>query len=112
MEAQVWKPLIVCYNEKIAEYNHPCGFNDLLVLVQNLITDMVVLSTLIATAAFAYAGFKLLVSGGNPSAKDKAKEIFRKVIIGYLWILGAWLIVYTISSVLLNDGFSLLQGIQ
>ena len=98
------KPLIVCGTEALGD----CTFNSLIVLAQNLITDLIVISTFLATIAFAYAGFILLTSGGNESAKTKAKEIFRKVLIGYLWILGAWLLVYTITSVLLRPGFSLL----
>jgi len=97
----MWETLIVCDGTN-------CEFSDLIVLAQNLITDLIVISTFLATAAFAYAGFILLTSGGNESAKTRAKEIFRKVLIGYLWILGAWLLIYTITSVLLRSGYSLL----
>ncbi|MDP3763845.1 MAG: pilin [bacterium] len=89
-------------------YTHACTFNDLVTLLQNLITDLVIISTFLATAAFAYAGFILLTSGGSEGKKDEAKKIFTKVLIGYLWILGAWLLVYTITSVLLKSGYSLL----
>lgn len=99
----MWKELIVCDGT-----TEPCTFNHLIELTQNLITDLILLSTLLATIAFAYAGFFLLTSGGSEGRKDKAKEIFRKVLIGYLWILGAWLLVYTITSTLLNTGYSLL----
>ncbi|MDO8590308.1 MAG: hypothetical protein Q7R69_03515 [bacterium] len=99
----MWKTLIVCDGvEKL------CTFSSLILLAQNLINNLIVISTFLATAAFAYAGFILLTSGGNESAKTKAKEIFRKVLVGYLWILGAWLLIYTITSVLLNTGYSLL----
>lgn len=94
-----WQPLIVCTND--------CNFGHLITLVQNLITDLIFLSTIFATAAFAFAGFKLLTSGGSEKAAEEAKEIFKKVGWGYLWILVAWLLVYTITS-LLGDGFSLL----
>lgn len=96
--------LIVCQGTK----TDPCTFGHLVLLVQNLINMLIFFSTFLATAAFAYAGITLLASGGKESAKTKAKEIFRKVLIGYLWILGAWLLVYTITSVLLNPGYSLL----
>ena len=109
------KPLIVCNGTTDTtnpSYNplfvHDCGFNDLIVLSQNLITDLVLISTLLATMAFIYAAVLLLTSGGNPSKKDEAKKVFTKVLIGYLWILGAWLLVYTISTVLLNTQFYLL----
>ena len=99
----VWKDLIVCDG-----VTDPCGFDDLIDLVKALITDLVLLSTLLAVAAFCYAGFLLLTSGGNESAKEKAKTTLFKVVKGYLWILAAWLVVYTITSVLLKDGYSLL----
>lgn len=85
-----------------------CGFSHLITLAQNLITDMIIISTFLATAAFAYAGFLLLTSGGSQAIKDKAKSVFTKVLIGYLWILGAWLLVYTITSVLLKPSYSIL----
>ena len=97
----MWERLIVCKGPD-------CDFGDLVTLLQNLVTNLIVLSTFLATIAFAYAGIILLTSGGSESAKTKAKDVFLKVLIGYLWILGAWLLVYTITSVLLNPGYSLL----
>lgn len=95
--------LIVCDGVDV-----PCTFAKLIELVKVLITDLVFISTFIAVAAFAYAGFVLLTSGGNETAKKKATHVFTSVVIGYVWILAAWLIVYTITSVLLNPGYSLL----
>ena len=102
----MWKSLIICNNPPA--FPETCEFSHLVVLTQNLITDLILVSTLLATMAFAYAGFKLLTSGGNESARKEATEIFRKVLIGYLWILGAWLLIYTISSVLLSSEYFLL----
>lgn len=85
-----------------------CNFGHLIQLAQNVITALILLASFIAVIAFIYAGFILMTSGGNESKKTQAKEIFKKVFIGYLWILAAWLIVYTITS-LLEDGFSLLE---
>ena len=100
----IWQPLIVCDGTKA----DPCTFASIIELIKVIINDLVVLTTFLAVAAFMYAGFLLLTSGGNESAKTKAKDVFTKVLIGYLWILAAWLIVYTITSVLLNPGYSLL----
>ncbi len=88
-----------------------CTFNHLIKLVGQLINAMVIISTFLATGAFAYAGIKLLTSGGNESAMTEAKSIFTKVLIGYLWILGAWVVVYTIINVLVVDdsGYTLLE---
>ncbi len=102
----MWKDLIICNTPKYPGVE--CGINQLVILTQNLITNLVIISTFLATAAFVYAGFILLTSGGSEGKKDEAKKIFTKVMIGYLWILGAWLVVYTITSVLLKTGYSLL----
>lgn len=99
-----WKTLIVCDGTKGSE----CTFGSLVTLAQNLITDLILISTFLATIAFVYAGFLLLTSGGNESKKTDAKTVFTKVLIGYLWILAAWLLVYTITSFLLKDGYSIL----
>lgn len=99
--------LIVCDGTS----TDPCTFAHVIELVQNLITTMIILATFIATVAFAYAGFKLLTSGGNTSAKEDAKKMLTKVLWGYIWILAAWLIVYTIVNVLVDtDKFKPLLG--
>ena len=98
-----WQPLIVCDGVIT-----PCTFASLVTLAQNLITDLIIFSTFLAVAAFAYAGILLLTSGGSEGQRDKAKDVFLKVLKGYLWILGAWLLVYTITSVLLKTGYFLL----
>lgn len=107
--AALWASLIVCSNSSIAAYNHACGYSDLILLAKNLITDLTILSTLLATAVFAFAGFKLLTSGGDPGAMSDAKKMLKKVLFGYLWILAAWLVVYTITSTLISgSGYSIL----
>jgi hypothetical protein len=108
-----WKSLIVCdpVPSTGGDFVGPvrdCDFEALIELVRVLIHDLVLLSTLLAVGVFAYAGIKLLASGGNPGAMKDAKGMFFKVLIGYMWILAAWLIVYTITSVLLHPGYSLL----
>lgn len=98
-----WKPLIVCDG-----VSPPCTFDHLILLAKNLIYDLILISTLLAVAAFIYAGFLLLTSGGSTTKKDQAKKVFTSVLWGYLWILVAWLLVYTITSVLLKGGYSIL----
>lgn len=87
-----------------------CTFADFVQLIKNGITDLVLFSTLIAVAVFVYAGFILLTSGGNVSKYEQAKGMLWKVVIGYLWILAAWLIVYTITSALIKADFNFLLG--
>lgn len=51
----------------------------------------------------AYAGFQLVVSGGNHHALDEAKNKFINAIVGLLIILAAWLIVDTIMRGLVGQ---------
>jgi ABC-type nickel/cobalt efflux system permease component RcnA len=90
--------LIVCDGVKVA-----CTYTKLIQLANNLITALIIISTFFATAAFAWAGILWLTSGGDESKHKEAKNVFKKVGIGYLWILGAWLLVYTIFSVLVDQ---------
>lgn len=86
-----------------------CGFNELLKLVNKVIHFILFdLAMPIAAIMFAYAGFLLLTSGGNPETKNKAKKIFWNVFIGFVIALAAWLIVKTILSVLGYTGTSFL----
>jgi hypothetical protein len=97
-----WKPLIVC--------NTDCGYGHLVTLVKNLMYDLVLLTTLFAVIGFIYAGFILLTSGGNKGKYDDAKRMLQMVGKGFLWILVAWLLVYTITNALLKDDFNFLLG--
>ena len=100
----MWRSLIVCSSPP--EFPQPCGLSHFFLLLQNLVFDLIVLSTFLATIAFVYAGFLLLASGGSEDKKNQAKKVFGSVLKGSLWILAAWVIVYTISSALLKAGFS------
>lgn len=107
MDIAGWKPLIVCGT---ATTPSPCEFEHLILLARHLIHDLVILSTFLAMVAFVYAGYVLLTSQGNPGALTKAKHVFTSVLIGYLVVLGAWLLVYTITSALLDPKFNFLLG--
>ncbi|MFZ2049008.1 MAG: hypothetical protein WAV25_01800 [Minisyncoccia bacterium] len=79
-----------------------CGFQQLVTLVTDVINGLIKLATLITTGVLAYAGFKMIFSGGDESTYKEAKEMALKTVKGYLWILVAWTLVYTITTVLLE----------
>lgn len=103
--ASLLQPLVVCATPQT---HSGCHWSDLVLLANNLIQDLIVISTVLATISFIFAGFKLITSQGNPSAMNDAKDTLFKVLIGYVIILAAWIVVYTISKVLLNSGYSIL----
>ncbi len=81
-----------------------CGFPQFMQLISNVLRFLTLLSIPLATIAFAYAGWELITSNGNEGKMERAKEIFTKVVIGFVIVLAAWLIVRTITSALLDPG--------
>ena len=104
--------LIVCgvdtSGNGILEDNEMCNFENLVELGVNIIDFLIKLTTLVATAAFVWVGLLLLTSGGDEKKKNEAKAIAMKVLKGYLWVMFAWLLVYTVLNVLVEDKFSIL----
>lgn len=85
-----------------------CGWKELVELTQNLINQIILIAVPFAAIVFAYAGFKILSSGGNTSKMEEGKKMITKVAQGIVIMLAAWLIVNTIINALLGDGYSLL----
>lgn len=113
VSAQVgpFAPWIVCGEDLNNDgmIDEECSFKHLGDLLNNLIKNMVIASTFLATLAFAWAGFLMIKGGSNPGVRDEAKKIFQKVMMGYLLILTAWIVVYTITSVFLAPEYMLLK---
>jgi hypothetical protein len=85
----------------------PCDFNVLMKVIKNTINALIALATLMTTIALIWIGFVLVTAGvrGDVGAATAAKKTAGTILKGYLWILAAWLIVYTIFTTLLKDGY-------
>ncbi|MFA6076499.1 MAG: pilin [Candidatus Paceibacterota bacterium] len=84
---------------------NPCSFKDALTLINTIIKFILFdLAIPIAAVMFAYAGFKLVTSGGSSEARGQAKNIFSNAVFGLVIAAGAWLIIRTILSVLGYQG--------
>ncbi|MBX4206549.1 hypothetical protein KW784_02065 [Candidatus Parcubacteria bacterium] len=114
-----WKPLTNFCDPllkvgEISKANPPlprCDISQVVQLIKYGIQDLVIFSTLLLVAAAVYAGIKLVTSQGNPNALKEAGTMLRKIVFGYAVILVAWVLVYTITSTLLNADFNfLLKG--
>ncbi len=93
--------------------NSECGWPHLLLLARNVVTFLIVLSAALAALVFAFAGFVMVTSAGNTSRIEFAKGIFLKVLLGFIFVLGAWLIVYFVTTALVDDSrFILLSNID
>ncbi len=82
-----------------------CDWAALIRLANAVINNLTVVAVLLATVAFIWVGIKLLTSQGNISAMENAKKVFGNVVTGLFFILAAWVIVRTITSVLLSQEF-------
>lgn len=82
-----------------------CDFNDLMQLLNNIIKYIILISAPIAACVIAYAGFIIMTSGVSDKI-SQAKAMIQKVVIGFVFILGAWIIVNTILLALLDSSFS------
>jgi amino acid transporter len=80
-----------------------CGFYELVELGERIITWLLFIAVFIAAVLFAVAGFLYATSAGDEGKVKKAHTIFRRVLMGFIIALAAWLIVFTITSILLND---------
>ena len=82
----------------------PCDFDFLVEMAQNIIRFLIIIGGSLGAVSFAYAGWLYLTSGGNPGKVTAAKDIFIKVIIGFIFMIAAWLIVTLIVNTLGYQG--------
>ena len=83
---------------------NPCNFDSLIGMINGIINWIISIAGVIFTISCIYGGFLYLTSGENPSNKAKAKSILYNTLIGFIIILVAWLIVYTILINLIDPG--------
>ena len=87
------------------EYSQPCDFNGLVRLANNIISIGIYLAVLVAVAMFAFAGWLYLTSAGDTGKMKEAHTIFTNAAVGFIFILGAWLLVTLILSALASKAF-------
>lgn len=81
-----------------------CKFNDLITATIKLVKFGVTITLMLSVVVIAFAGSKYMISGDKPGERQKANEMLRKVAIGIVFILAAWLIVTLIANSLLTPG--------
>ena len=80
-----------------------CGFGDLIVAVNNVVSKVRDIALEISVIVLAIAGFKYMTSGGNASKRTEANKMLLNVVYGIIFILAAWLIVNLITTTLIPD---------
>lgn len=87
----------------------PCGGTDcrachFAILMDNVLTWLVGVLFIIFAIMLIVAGYRLVASAGNTQEKDKAKKMIMNGFIGFIIVLGAWLLVDFIMRALLVPG--------
>lgn len=96
-------PQVVFAQDGLVTCTNDCNWQSFIQLINNLITWLIGIATVIATLLFMYAGFLYLTARGNQSQAEQATGIFTNVAIGFGIILVAWLIVSTIVTLLTSQ---------
>lgn len=88
----------------IAQGQKECGFNDLIILSNNIIKFLMFkVAVPLAALGIMFVGAKMVLSSNKESAKTEAKESFTNIAIGFLIMLGAYVFIKTIIFALLSD---------
>lgn len=83
-----------------------CDFRMFVELVERVINYIMIISIPVTAIAFAWIGIILMTAQGNVTKIREAKEVAWKVLVGFIIILVAWVLVYTIANTLLEDGYN------
>ena len=87
-----------------------CSACHFVILANTIIKWLITISFLLFAILAVMAGFKLVTSGGNPSARSAAKSSFTNAFIGLIIIMAAWLAVDTLLRGLLGKDGVLSDG--
>ena len=66
------------------------------------------IATVVTVIALIVMGFRLMTSAGNATALTETKKRAKWIVVGYVCILAAWLVVYTILNTLVYSEFNML----
>ena len=83
--------------------DNPCKFTHIIELAKKLIMGWIIAGVIIATMGFAYAGLLYITSMGSTEKISHAHSIFIKTFWGFVFMLSAWLIAYTMETIFLSD---------
>lgn len=73
-----------------------CGLCQVGELIKNVADWIGTVSGYIVVLIIIYAGLRMVYSVGNVSAKTDARRLISTAVIGYVIVLGAWMLVDTL----------------
>lgn len=89
-----------------------CNFSYAVDMINEMVKWIISMATTIFIISAIYGGFLYMTSGENPGNKAKAKGILWNTLLGFVIILTAWLIVYTILINLAPDNETIFKFLK
>jgi hypothetical protein len=90
--------LIPCDGTK----QNPCNFSSFLIGVNTVINWLIMISIPLATIVIAWAGVLYITASGDMAKIKEAKGMIMTALIGFFFILSAWVLVKALLSALLD----------
>lgn len=95
--------IVTCSGAIAANGQNACTLCELANTAQNILNTAIYILVVLSAVLFAWAGFKMLFSGGDTGEYAAGKRIFGNVIIGLLILLCGWLVVDVTMRTLVGD---------
>ena len=80
-----------------------CTFNDVLKLADNIIKAIFIAILVISPVLIAYAGYRYIMSGGQPAERAKASQQLLNLVIGLVIVACAYGVVNLVLNALLSQ---------
>jgi hypothetical protein len=71
-------------------------------LINNVVAWLFVVFSIVAAIMIAIAGMKMVTGGSNPGTLESAKQTLTNIIIGFIILMGGWIIVDTLMKALVS----------
>lgn len=89
----------------VIDFASQCGFTHIIEITKRIIMGYIIAGVTFATIAFTYAGFLYITAMGSEEKISHAHSIFIKTVWAFVFLLGSWLIAYTLETVFLTEEF-------
>lgn len=80
-----------------------CTFNDVLKLADSIIKTLFFAIMIISPLLIAYAGYRYIMSGGQPAERAKASQQLLNLVIGLVIVACSYAVVKLVLNVLLKQ---------
>jgi len=81
--------------------DNPCEMSDFLITIHKVLDFAIyTLAPIFVVMMVVIGGLYIFASAGNPGQVGKGKTIIKNALIGYLIVLGAWLILNIVLSLI------------